>query len=47
LKTSREYYELRVAKHGEDNERTIISGRVLAIALLDANRGDEARELLT
>jgi hypothetical protein len=45
--TSQEYYELRVAKHGEDHRHTIGSGRVLAIALLDANRGDEARELLT
>jgi hypothetical protein len=32
---------------GEDHEHTIISGAVLAIALLDASLGMEARELLT
>ena len=47
LKTSQEIYELRVAKHGEDDEDTIESGKHYAIDLHTANCGDEARELLT
>jgi hypothetical protein len=47
LKTSRELYELRVAKHGEGSELAIDSGRIYAVNLQKANRGDEARELLT
>jgi hypothetical protein len=46
LKASRELYELRVAKHGEENEYTIEAGKIYAINLHKANRGDEARELL-
>jgi hypothetical protein len=47
LKASQELYELRVAKLGEEHEYTIISGKNYAINLWKANRGDEARELLT
>ena len=47
LKANEELYELRVAKHGEENEYTIFAGKYYAIALRNANRGDEARELLT
>ena len=47
LKTSQEVYELRVATHGEGNESTIIAGKTFAILLRIANRGDEARQLLT
>jgi len=47
LETSQEVYELRVAKHGEGNEQTIRAGKKYAIDLHNANRRDEARELLT
>jgi hypothetical protein len=47
LKTSQEVYKLRVAKIGEEHEYTIDAGRSYAIELLNANRGDEARALLT
>jgi hypothetical protein len=47
LRASRELYELRVAKSGENNRYTIIAGRSYAINLHKANRGDEARALLT
>ena len=47
LKTSQELYELRVAKHGEDDEYTIIAGKDYAVDLQKVDRGDEARELLT
>ena len=47
LKASQELYEMRVSEHGEGNECTIISGKLYAINLHKANRGDEARELLT
>ena len=47
LKTSQEVYELRVATHGEGNESIIIAGKTFAILLRIANRGDEARQLLT
>jgi len=47
LKASQEMYELRIAKLGEGHEDTIIAGKKYAIALQKANRGDEARELLT
>lgn len=46
LKTSQELYVLRVAKYGEENESTIRAGIMYATYLVDANRGDEARELL-
>jgi hypothetical protein len=46
LKANIELYELCVAKFGEDNENTICAGRNYAIYLQDANRRDEARELL-
>jgi hypothetical protein len=47
LKASQEMYELRAAKLGEENEYTIRSGRQYAINLRNANRVDEARDLLT
>jgi hypothetical protein len=47
FKASQEIYELRVAELGDENEFTISSGRIYAINLRIANRGDEARELLT
>ena len=47
LNSSQEIYELRVAEFGEEHESTISSGRIYAINLRIANRGDEARELLT
>ena len=40
-------YELRVAKHGKENEYTIWAGKSYAIELQEANRRKEARELLT
>ena len=46
VKTSQELYELRVASFGEESERTIRAGKNYAIDLQNANRGDEARELL-
>jgi hypothetical protein len=47
IKASQELYELRVAEYGEECEFTIHAGRNYAIDLRKANRGDEARELLT
>ena len=47
LKTSRELYELRIAEVGEQNEFTIDAGKSYAGELQDADRGGEARELLT
>jgi hypothetical protein len=47
LKASQELYELRVAEFGEEDEYTIRAGKHYAINLRKANRGDEARELLT
>jgi hypothetical protein len=47
LKASQELYELRIAELGEENEYTIRDGKNYAINLRKANRGDEARELLT
>jgi hypothetical protein len=47
LKASRELYELRVAELGEESGYTINSGNNYAIELQKANRGVEARELLT
>ena len=47
MKASRELYELRIAELGEEHEDTIRAGRNYAINLHKANRGDEARELLT
>jgi hypothetical protein len=47
LKASQELYELRVAESGEGHEDTIDAGRKYALRLRKANRGDEARELLT
>jgi hypothetical protein len=47
LKTSKELYDLRVAKNGEEDEYTIIAGKNHALRLQKVDRGDEARELLT
>ena len=47
LKELQEAYEMRVAKHGEEKESTISVGKNFAILLRNANRGDEARQLLT
>jgi hypothetical protein len=46
LEASQELYELRIAEIGEKNELTIRAGKNYAIALWNAKRGDEARELL-
>jgi hypothetical protein len=46
VKANQELYELRIAKLGERNEDTIRAGRNYAINLRNANRGDEARDLL-
>ena len=47
LKASQELFELRVAEFGEENDYTIDAGIEYAIFLLKANRGGDARELLT
>jgi hypothetical protein len=47
LKASQELYELRIAEDGEEKESTIRAGRIYAVHLQKANRGDEARDLLT
>ena len=47
LKVTQELYELRVAEYGEDDGDTIHTGSIYASNLQKANRGDEARELLT
>ena len=46
LKASQEVYELRIAQLGEEDHLTIHAGKKYAIDLHNANRGDEARELL-
>jgi len=46
LKANQDLYELRVAEC-EEHEYTIRAGKILAMTLQDANRGDEARELFT
>jgi hypothetical protein len=47
MKAHQELYELRIAEDGEENEYTIDAGKKYAEILQKANRGDEARELLT
>jgi hypothetical protein len=49
MKASQELYELCIAEYGEDEDDqfTIIAGKIYAMNLQDANRGEEARELLT
>jgi hypothetical protein len=47
LKVSKELYELRIAEYGEEHKYTIRAGKNYAINLRKANRGEEARELLT
>ena len=46
LTASQEMYELRTAELGEEQDQTIIAGKNYAIDLHNANRGDDARELL-
>ena len=46
LKASRNVYELRIAELGEEDHLTIWAGAMYAGKLQDANRRDEARELL-
>jgi tetratricopeptide (TPR) repeat protein len=46
LKASRELYEMRIAKLGEEHENTIIAGKNYALRLRKANRREEARDLL-
>ncbi len=40
-------YELRISQLGEESEQTIRAGKNYAIGLQNANRGDEARDLIT
>jgi copper chaperone CopZ len=47
LRAAQELYEMGVAEFGEENEYTIKVGKHYASNLRKANRGDEARELLT
>jgi len=46
IKASQELYELHVVEFGQENGYSIDAGKTLAIQLQDANRGEEARELL-
>jgi threonyl-tRNA synthetase len=46
MKASRELYKLRIAKHGKEDEITIIAGKNYADILQKSNRQEEARELL-
>jgi hypothetical protein len=46
LRANQELYKLRVAKLGEEHENTIEAGKNYALRLRQANRGDEARDLL-
>jgi hypothetical protein len=47
LQASQKLYELRVVELGEQHVDTIDAGRSYAINLHNANRGDEAMDLLT
>jgi hypothetical protein len=47
LKASQEIYKLRIAEYGEGSELAIDAGRIYAVHLHNANRWNEARELLT
>ena len=47
FKASRELYEVFVANHGDEHENTIVAGKNYALRHQKADRGDEARELLT
>ena len=47
VKASQELYETRVAEYGYEDDYTIDAGIDYAINLRKANRGDEARDLLT
>jgi hypothetical protein len=47
MKASRELYEMRVAKYGEEDYYTIDAGKIYALRLQKTNCREEARELLT
>jgi hypothetical protein len=47
MKISQELYKMRVAENGEEDAVTIHAGRNYAIHLKNANRREEARDLLT
>jgi tetratricopeptide (TPR) repeat protein len=47
MKASQELYKIRLAELGEGNEVSILAGKNYAIALRQANRREEARDLLT
>jgi hypothetical protein len=47
LRASQDLYEMSGANFGEENENTIRAGNFYARKLRKANRGDEARDLLT
>jgi hypothetical protein len=47
LKANQELYEIRISTYGEESEYTIQAGKDYAIALWQANRGEEAMELMT
>jgi copper chaperone CopZ len=47
LKATQDLYKLRVVEGGEENIYTIHAGKIYALRLQKANRGGEARELLT
>jgi hypothetical protein len=47
LKASQELYEVRIAEYGDEHYYTIDAGKIYALRLQKANRGVEARELLT
>jgi tetratricopeptide (TPR) repeat protein len=47
LKASQDLYEIRVAEFGEESGYTIDAGIIYASNLQEANRREEARELLT
>jgi hypothetical protein len=47
LRANQDLYEIRVAEFGEESGYTIDAGKIYASNLQEANRGDEARELLT
>jgi hypothetical protein len=46
LKASQDVYKMRVARLGEEHENTINAGKIYALRLRQANREEEARDLL-
>jgi hypothetical protein len=47
LEASKELYKLLISDYGDGNENTILAGKIYAINLQKASRGDESRKLLT